>query len=279
MTNRSHYSGPISTDPTHIGGYSRQAGEASNETKIAVIDAIENIAAQYDLSQRDIANLIAIANLESKFNPDAATRSQISSASGVMQVTDYWAGEILRKYDGTARINGHKLGKYDRFDLNSNIEYGIALYLDAKAIAKSNDVGDIYKKYNGDPSQYTKHLENLRKESEKYLKDLQNGATSEKLLSEYPSGGPKTRLTTPTDTDGNGIPDWMKWIKDKFTKPNNYPPRSSSTSTATASPPPLSPMAPTSTTTPTASPKPPAGSTRKTEYWCATSTATGLSGC
>jgi hypothetical protein len=174
MTNHSHYKDPIETVPGRVGGFSREAGGASDEVKQKVIDLIVSKAHAYGLSERDTANLIAIVKVESRFNPDAATPGHQSSASGVFQITDSTAKDAHQRLDGTSRINGHKLGEFNRFDLNSNIEHGIAIYLDKKATAKSSDVASIYKAWNTNPAEYNKFLGQLKDDSNKYLGELQS---------------------------------------------------------------------------------------------------------
>jgi hypothetical protein len=174
MTNHSHYKDPIDIAPGRVGGFSREAGGAPDEVKQKVIDTIVSKAHRYGLSDRDTANLIAIAKIESRFNPDAATPGHQSSASGVFQITDSTAKDAHQRLDGTSRINGHKLGEFNRFDLNSNIEHGIAIYLDKKATAKSGDVASIYKAWNTNPVEYNKFLGQLRDDSNEYLGELQS---------------------------------------------------------------------------------------------------------
>lgn len=169
---KSHANDALSTDLTHVGGNSRKWGDASLGTKAAVIFAIEDQALKYGLSDRDVANLLAIAKVESGFNPDAATTSTISSASGVFQITDSYATDLRSRLSGRGRIDGIELGDYDRFDLLSNIQYGVAAYLDKKAAAGgTSDVGEIYEKYNTSPDEYNKYLDQLRGDSDKFFFD------------------------------------------------------------------------------------------------------------
>jgi hypothetical protein len=85
-----HYHTSISTQPDHVAGRSRHAGDADDAddaddaVKQMVIDTILQKADTYGLSTKDKANLVAFAKIESGFSPDAAVPN--SSASGVMQV-------------------------------------------------------------------------------------------------------------------------------------------------------------------------------------------------
>lgn len=88
-----HYADPLSNAPDRIGGKSRNAGDASVETKNAVLVEIQRAAKSYDLSMQDTANLIAFAQVESGFNPDAAARpikrkGKQTSAAGLFQIVD-----------------------------------------------------------------------------------------------------------------------------------------------------------------------------------------------
>lgn len=174
MTPRSHFNDPISTDRARSGGFSREAGDASDEVKQKVIDAIVARSRGHGLSAADAANLLAIAKVESKFNPDAAARGSHTSASGVFQITDSTARDARERLSGKPRINGHQLGSFDRFDLNSNIEYGVAIYMDKKAIAQSGDVADIYRAWNSNPAEYANYLGQLRRDSSKYLAEIES---------------------------------------------------------------------------------------------------------
>lgn len=171
----SHYSDPISQEPSHLGGHSRKAGDASIEVKNKIIVAIQEATKKYGLSQQDTANLIAIAKIESGFNPDAAARGAGTSASGVFQITDETAKDAMTRLNGKPRGKGIKLGPFNRFDYISNIQYGIAIYWDKKQKANSDDVGDIYKKFHTNSKAYTPLLDSLRKDSQLYQDRLKEG--------------------------------------------------------------------------------------------------------
>lgn len=170
---RSHYKDPLPDTPGRIGGYGRKAGAASIEVKNIVIAEIRRAAQAQGLAKKDIANLIAIAKVESGFNPDAAARGAETSASGVFQITDETANDAIVRVVNKPWGLGIKLDPYERFDYQSNIQYGIVVYLDKKQRAKSEDVGDIYKKYHTNKKQYEPHLNTLREDSAKYLEALE----------------------------------------------------------------------------------------------------------
>lgn len=170
---RSHYKDPLPDIPGRIGGYGRKAGAASAEVKNIVIAEIRRAAQEQGLAKKDIANLIAIAKVESGFNPDAAARGKGTSASGVFQIVDKTAKDAIDRVVNKPWGLGIKLGPYERFDYQSNIQYGIVVYLDKKQRAKSEEVSDIYKQYNSEEKQYEKYLGTLREDNAKYLEALE----------------------------------------------------------------------------------------------------------
>lgn len=136
----SHYN-----DPSPQYGNSRKGGDASQSVKDSVKNEIIQQAQEAGLSNADIQNLLAIAEHESGFNPDAANAD--SSASGIFQITDGTAKDAQHRLDESKLIGGYDITlPYDRFDPVSNIETGIAVYLDKKRRAGSDDIADIYKK-------------------------------------------------------------------------------------------------------------------------------------
>ena len=91
-----HYNDPLDKAPGRVGGYSRRGDHASPEVKNIVIAEIRSAAKAAGLANKDIANLLAFAEVESGFNPDAATRHPKSSASGVFQITDETAKDVMK---------------------------------------------------------------------------------------------------------------------------------------------------------------------------------------
>ncbi len=163
---RSHFRDPLNKTPGRVGGDSRSGGHASPEVKNIVIAEIRSAAKAAGFANKDIANLLAFAEVESGFNPDAATRHPKSSASGVFQITDQTAADVLKnmlralKNEGLEQHTaGLQLDTYDRFDYQSNIRHGIVVYLekkrrarnrvyrDAKVLAekKGEDIGTVEK--------------------------------------------------------------------------------------------------------------------------------------
>ena len=104
---------PIDYSPERAGlaGNSRRWGDAPVGVQTAVIEAI--LEESSDLTPDDQATLLAIARLESGFNPDAAAGT--TTASGVFQ--------IIKKTGLTLGLPFE-----DRFDAYKNIEAGVALF-------------------------------------------------------------------------------------------------------------------------------------------------------
>lgn len=170
--NFSHSQDPLTASSL---GNSRKWGDASKAVQFEVQKEIIGQATKANLSQHDIANLLALAKVESGFNPDASTPSHKSSASGVFAITDTTAKDAANRLSGSDRIGGYKVdGSYDRFNTASNVSYGIAVYLDKKQIADSPDVGEIYKAWNTNPQEYNPLLGRLQKDAAQYQKDLDN---------------------------------------------------------------------------------------------------------
>ncbi len=141
---KSHFNDPLDKTPGRVGGYSRRGDHASPEVKNIVIAEIRNVAKAVGFANKDIANLLAFAEIESGFNPDAATRHPKSSASGVFQITDQTAADVLKnmlralKNEGLEQYTaGLQLDTYHRFDYQSNIHHGIVVYLEKKRRARN----------------------------------------------------------------------------------------------------------------------------------------------
>lgn len=109
--NYSHYNEPISKSKNRLSGNGREWGNANYDVQCEVMKLILKHSSKLQIE--DQAILLAIARLESGFNPDAAARQ--TSAGGVFQIVDR-----------TAR--GLKLNTNRRFDALSNIKAGIKLF-------------------------------------------------------------------------------------------------------------------------------------------------------
>jgi hypothetical protein len=179
---KNHKSDPMQPRSDGITGLSRGAGDATDSVKQAVINEIINQGRNtFHLGNADIANLLAIAKLESGFNPDAAAASirkkddpsgPETSASGIFQVTDSTAADAAKRLSNTTLDSHVTLGTFNRFDYKSNIQYGIAIYLDKKRVANSSDVFNIYKAWNSNPNEYNKYQTSLRNDDQIYASQL-----------------------------------------------------------------------------------------------------------
>lgn len=124
----SHFSDPIPNDG-QPHGYSRRPGDASEAVKTHVIDCIIKECADQGLSKRDTAHVLAIARIESGFNPDAAAPT--SSASGV--------GQFITRTGAS-----YGLDNRNRFDLQDNVRALVEHYRDNKELAMSNGKGESW---------------------------------------------------------------------------------------------------------------------------------------
>lgn len=82
----SHYREPIDSGDGRLRGESRRWGDASPQTQSRVIDSLIDSSRDAGLSARETAYVLAIARVESGFNPDAAAGT--TSASGLGQFID-----------------------------------------------------------------------------------------------------------------------------------------------------------------------------------------------
>lgn len=81
-----HYYDPIDRTSGRLAGKSREWGDAPENVKEKVKAMIIQEGQKQGLSKRDIAHLLAIAKVESGFNPDAAAKN--TTASGIGQFID-----------------------------------------------------------------------------------------------------------------------------------------------------------------------------------------------
>src|SRR3990172_2399207 len=89
-----HYNDPLTASSL---GNSRNGGDAPLFVKQFIVEEIIQQGREAGLSNKTIANLLAIAKIESGFNPDAAAidpNFDRTSASGVFQITDTTANDM-----------------------------------------------------------------------------------------------------------------------------------------------------------------------------------------
>jgi peptidoglycan hydrolase-like protein with peptidoglycan-binding domain len=80
-----HYKDPIDTSPGRLAGNSHISGDANPEVQSRAIDALIEASQRVGLSIHETAHVLAIARVESGFNPDAAANT---SAYGLGQFID-----------------------------------------------------------------------------------------------------------------------------------------------------------------------------------------------
>lgn len=168
----SHFNDPIPKDGQPHGN-SRRHGDAPLEVQAQVIDTIVAECHKRGFSREDTAHVLAIARIESGFNPDAAAGE--SSASGI--------GQFI---DKTGAAYGLKNG--NRFDLNDNVKALVDHFEDNKNLAhsKGKDVAWVYKHHHDGPVNNSGGL-NLAKTD---VLPHARGYLNSELLKDFKSSGP-----------------------------------------------------------------------------------------
>jgi len=135
----SHYLTPVSRDPDRLSGNSRVWGDATPEVQSRAIDALVEAARAAGLGARETAHVLAIARVESGFNPDAAAGT--TSASGL--------GQFI---DRTGRAYG--LDDANRFDIDAQAGALVAHFIDNRNLAqrRGQDETWIYKYHHDGPA-------------------------------------------------------------------------------------------------------------------------------
>jgi len=134
----SHYREPIDESrPLH--GQSRRWGDASPEVQSRVIDSLIESSREAGLTPRETAHVLAIARVESGFNPDAAAGT--TSASGLGQFIDRTG-----KHYGLTNAN--------RFDVDAQSDALVAHFVDNRNLARDRGQGEdyIYKYHHDGPT-------------------------------------------------------------------------------------------------------------------------------
>lgn len=136
VVNWSYYNKPIDVD-RDIRGRSRKWGDIDDEAKQQVISRITEQARGAGLSPDDTAYVLAIAHVESGFNPDAAAGT--TSAHGL--------GQFINK---TGEHYG--LGDANRWDIDTQIKALIDHFKDNKRMAEGKGKDYIYAYHHDGPS-------------------------------------------------------------------------------------------------------------------------------
>lgn len=134
----SHYREPIDESrPLH--GQSRRWGDASPEVQSRVIDSLIESSREAGLTPRETAYVLAVARVESGFNPDAAAGT--TSASGL--------GQFI---DRTGKHYG--LNNANRFDVDAQSDALVAHFVDNRNLARDRGQGEdyIYKYHHDGPT-------------------------------------------------------------------------------------------------------------------------------
>lgn len=139
LHSRSHYLEPIENAEGRLSGNSRIWGDAHPEVQSRVIDILVATSKDAGLNARETAYVLAIARVESGFNPDAAAGT--TSASGV--------GQFI---DDTGKAYG--LGSTNRFDADAQARALVSHFVDNRELAAKRGQGEayIYKYHHDGPS-------------------------------------------------------------------------------------------------------------------------------
>lgn len=134
----SHYREPID-ESRALHGLSRRWGDASPEVQSRVIDSLIESSRDAGLTPRETAHVLAIARVESGFNPDAAAGT--TSASGL--------GQFI---DRTGKHYG--LNNANRFDVDAQSDALVAHFVDNRNLARDRGQGEdyIYKYHHDGPT-------------------------------------------------------------------------------------------------------------------------------
>lgn len=125
----SHYDDPIDHGKGRLAGRTHVWGDASPEVQSRVIDSIVSASRQAGLDAHQTAYVLAIARVESGFNPDAAAGT--TSAYGLGQFIDQTAAH-------------YGIDDNTRGDVGKQAEALVAYYVDNAALAKSRHQGEAY---------------------------------------------------------------------------------------------------------------------------------------
>jgi hypothetical protein len=135
----SHYRDPIDRSSGRLAGDSHVWGDASAATQSRVMDMLVDAAHQAGLTEHQTAYVLAIARVESGFNPDAAAGT--TSAYGLGQFIDRTAAN-------------YGIDDRNRSDVALQARGLVAHFLDNAAIVKRRGQGEeyIYKYHHDGPN-------------------------------------------------------------------------------------------------------------------------------
>ena len=135
----SHYNDPIDRADDRAAGNSRIWGDASEAVQKRAIDALIKASQQAGLDTRQTAHVLAIARVESGFNPDAAAGT--TSAHGL--------GQFINKTGAHYGIDNS-----NRYDLEKQADALVEHFRDNLKLAQSRGQGEayVYKYHHDGPS-------------------------------------------------------------------------------------------------------------------------------
>ncbi|MDV2451959.1 peptidoglycan-binding protein [Xanthomonas hortorum] len=181
----SHYREPIDSADGRLHGESRRWGDASPQTQSRVIDSLIDASQDAGLSSRETAYVLAIARVESGFNPDAAAGT--TSASGLGQFIDRTGAHY-----GVTTAN--------RFDVQTQSQALVQHFIDNRDLARSRgqDEDYIYKYHHDGPSkdygglalsrrEIAPHLDNYTQFVEQRLAQTQGNAVDRSAPTAHPA--------------------------------------------------------------------------------------------
>ncbi|PZP61640.1 MAG: lytic transglycosylase [Pseudoxanthomonas spadix] len=179
----SHYREPIDTGDGRLHGESRRWGDASPQTQSRVIDNLIDASREAGLSSRETAYVLAIARVESGFNPDAAAGT--TSASGLGQFIDRTGSQ-------------YGVNNGNRFDVQTQSRALVQHFIDNRDLARSRGHGEdyIYKYHHDGPSKDYGGLGLSRREVAPYLDRYEHFV--EQRLSQTQTQGHTPTHTTPS---------------------------------------------------------------------------------
>ena len=138
----SHYREPIDASSGRLAGNSRVWGDASPEVQSRVVDELIGASRRAGLTSRETAHVLAVARIESGFNPDAAAGT--TSASGLGQFIDRTG----------AGLRNHPVDGGNRFDARAGSDALVEHFIENRNLARSRGQGEeyIYKYHHDGPT-------------------------------------------------------------------------------------------------------------------------------
>ena len=188
----SHYREPVDHSSGRLAGNSRIWGDASPEVQSRVIDTLIEVAREKNLTPRETAHVLAIARVESGFNPDAAAGT--TSASGLGQFVDR-----------TGKAYG--LNNENRFEVKASADALVGHFIDNRNLAKIRGQGEeyIYKYHHDGPTSDYGGLDLSKQKVSPYINRYESFV--EQRLTQLGMAPTPTTTTPPSPPREAGRPD------------------------------------------------------------------------